>query len=124
MVIGIDDIVLVDFGKGIEFKANARMPSPHDLVDGKSILITDMAFHAKLRAFKRFFRRVKAEIKVLLVSDLSRNMRPEVAITATVAGFAAHAVIDIEALAAERYGNVVRMAIKADLGGFRRLWKS
>jgi hypothetical protein len=99
------------------------MACSHNFVEGKPFLIPHMALDAQLSPFFWLFSRVKAEIKVLLVSDLARNMGAKVAIPATVTRFAADPVIDIETLSAERYRHIVRMAIETDLGGFWRLWK-
>ena len=70
-----------------------------------------MALDAKLSPFFWFFSRVKTEIKVLLVSDLARNMRSEVTIPATVTRFAADTVGNLELSGLPFLFNVVCMAV-------------
>ena len=91
------------------------MARPHDAVGGELVFRAQVAGQAEVRARCQIVRGVKPVSNVIRVGRFRRRMTGNPILRAAVAGLAAHPIGDIEFHAALGRGNVIRVAVEAEV---------
>lgn len=99
----------LDVGEGVELEAQRRVSRAHHFVVDGFARAAHVTVQTQACARRRLRKRVQAVGHVLCMG-VARDMRAQPILTAAVAGFAAHAVAELEAATATLGGHEVAVA--------------